>query len=263
MKINCFFKLSSQDYGADIMLEDYPMRILAFVSIGILSITHSYASPNEASPPVRHTLLHLSDLVVPLPIGVSEDNFQNLLAFIQSQPYIETIAFFGSRTHFSYGYLPEPKSDLDLYAFMDHTLDYKERTHHAIDFKMSLDQIYRYTFGVEVAQVFADSFPILDSIQNRMHLVPHPTRTEEQAAHAAADDLEISRNEMKKLIRDFILRTFNIDMRINKEALILIKPHKKSKEVLEALQQLGYIHRSNLGQSQLSLANHSTIPKVL
>lgn len=55
---------------------------------------------------------------IPVPVGVPAEKFSEWLrAVAQTQPPYEALVVFGSRTHFSYGYLPEPSSDLDVLVF--------------------------------------------------------------------------------------------------------------------------------------------------
>lgn len=57
---------------------------------------------------------------IPVPIGVPATVFSDWLDDLAGMaPRVEAVVIFGSRTHFSHLYAPTPRSDLDVFAFLD------------------------------------------------------------------------------------------------------------------------------------------------
>lgn len=57
---------------------------------------------------------------IPIPFGLDQAQFlPNTLEIFRLSPSVRAIVYYGSRTHFDYGYLPEPTSDLDLLVLHD------------------------------------------------------------------------------------------------------------------------------------------------
>lgn len=102
------------------------LSILASVFIGpsraeagVLSWCAAYLDRKQpARPPVA--LVQFGGQAIIVPIGFEPEAFLEWLkAVYESELPFRALVLFGSRTHFSYGYLPEADSDLDVFVFFD------------------------------------------------------------------------------------------------------------------------------------------------
>ena len=54
---------------------------------------------------------------IPVPVGLKPEAFSEWLEAIKQSDFLQALVVFGSRTHFSFGYLPYADSDLDTFVF--------------------------------------------------------------------------------------------------------------------------------------------------
>jgi hypothetical protein len=183
---------------------------------------------------------------VKVPIGVDPRHFKSFLEQTLSLKEVDAVMVFGSRTHFSYGYFPTAKSDLDVHVFFKDTPGASLAT--------STGQVNKIVAELQSASDFEITTPLLQwgvdlysGMEASARSFSFPlSRAEERAIFEKAEkdgqrDFFFKRKKLKNRIHEALAAASGYDrVNFNKEALIFIKHSPAARKSFQTLYGYGF-----------------------
>ena len=192
---------------------------------------------------------------IPTPIGISQKQLDELKEIFINHPdfaELEAVVLFGSRTHFSYGYPPNEKSDLDVMFFFKSQLDPITILDRSDILNKHLVPISEAT-GIHISQQIPSFITLKSYIE--FETSNPPDFNQAQAIHNEMIEKAKSQNWNRIQLKQAISSATH-GMITHRDRIILIRESAKSSLLKKQLEELGY---SNvyLIQSRKSSSFHS------
>ncbi|MFM8313650.1 MAG: hypothetical protein ACKOA8_05140 [Deltaproteobacteria bacterium] len=178
---------------------------------------------------------------IPTPMGMSQNQLNELIDIFKNNPDfsdVEAMVLFGSRTHFSYGYSPEQKSDLDVMFF------FKNPPSPLVLLDRS-DVLNKHLIPISKASGFpiSQEIPSLITLKESIEIeVPNPPDFKRaQSIHSEMIEKAKSENWSRTQLKKAISAATH-GMVTHRDKIILIRDSATSRSFKKQLQELGYTH---------------------
>jgi hypothetical protein len=177
---------------------------------------------------------------LPVPIGLKPQYFREYLEIMMADNSVGGLIFFGSRTHFDYGYQPKLRSDMDLMIFQKRggVPDGMERS-----FAES-ERLGRMHSINSPALFQRRELSFEETIDNMKGSFAYP-RTQDEEMRIFSEAAEnasgvFRRSSEKENVKDSMAQFPGEKFKFNKQSVIIVKSGEYKQEHLEFLRSHGF-----------------------